>query len=267
MERENWRTLTLWTELMKVPTHLTTQEPGREDNVVSKVLTLFQQATSICSLEAELILKDHSVRVRTSGGPVQLARCRLILDTEKGKITFKVHKSAALAMAVPGAVTKVVLALNTTLNCLPIQTKSSIIKAFNAIFKVLTAGNSIDDVRNDAMFEDNLIDPEKALSEATFTAPSKLFSTVLTVDVKIICPGNVVVEFKKREMLAALRRQRVVLDAKQSLQIIKEPRSILRGKQVQTAMTALALWVSSSSQFNAWQTTLEVVKCLQKACS
>ena len=163
-----------WKELIKVPTHLTTQEPGREDNVVSKVLTLFQQATSICSLEAELIFKDYSVTVRTSGGHVQLARCRLILDTEKGKIKFKVHKSAALALVVPGAVTKAVLALNTALSCLPLQTKSSIVKALDAN-KVLTAGSFIDDVTtqddvsNDEMFEDDVIDPEKALSEAAFT--------------------------------------------------------------------------------------------------
>ena len=260
-----------WKELIKVPTHLTTQEPGREDNVVSKVLTLFQQATSICSLEAELIFKDYSVTVRTSGGHVQFARCRLILDTEKGKIKFKVLKSVALALVVPGAVTKAVLALNTALSCLPLQTKSSIVKAFDAIFKVLTAGSSIDDVTtqddvsNDEMFEDDVIDPEKAPNEAAFTAPCKLFSTILKVDVEIICPRNVVVEFKKREILAALRRQRVVLDANQSLQIIKEPRVILRGEQVQAAMTALALWVSSCSQFNAWQNTFEVVKCLQKA--
>ena len=87
-----------------------------------------------------------------------------------------------------------------------------------------------------------------------------LFSTILKVDVKKICPRNVVVEFKKREILASLRRQRVVLDASQSLQIIKEPRVIFRGKQVQAAMTALALWISSCSQFNAWQNTFEVVK-------
>ena len=113
--------------------------------------------------------------VRTSRGLVQLARCRLILDTKKCKIKFKVHKSAALALAIPGAVTKAVLALNNALSCLPLQTKSSIVKAFDAIFKVLTAGSSIDDVTtqddvsNDEMFEDDVIDPEKAVSEAAFT--------------------------------------------------------------------------------------------------
>ena len=120
--------------------------------------------------------------VRTSRGLVQLARCRLILDTEKCKIKLK---SAALALVIPGAVTKAVLALNTALSCLPLQTKSSIVKAFDAIFKVLTAGSSIDDVTtqddvsNDEMFEDDVIDPEKAPSEAAFTAPCRLFSTIL----------------------------------------------------------------------------------------
>ena len=110
--------------------------------------------------------------VRTSRGPVQLARCRLILDTEKCKIKFK---STALALVIPGAVTKAVLALNTALSCLPLQTKSSIVKAFDANFKVLTARSSIDDVTtqddvsNDEMFEDDVIDPEKALSEAALT--------------------------------------------------------------------------------------------------
>ena len=123
--------------------------------------------------------------VRTSRGLVQLARCRLILDTEKCKIKFKVHKSASLALVIPGAVTKAVLALNTALSCLPLQTKSSIVKAFDANFKVLTAGSSIDDVTtqddvsNDEMFEDDVIDPEKAPSEAAFTAPCRLFSTIL----------------------------------------------------------------------------------------
>ena len=120
--------------------------------------------------------------VRTSRGPVQLARCRLILDTEKCKIKFK---STALALVIPGAVTKAELALNTALSCLPLQTKSSIVKAFDANFKVLTAGNSIDDVTtqddvsNDEMFEDDVIDPEKAPSEAAFTVPCRLFSTIL----------------------------------------------------------------------------------------
>ena len=150
--------------------------------------------------------------VRTSRGLVQLARCRLILDTKKCKIKFKVHKSAALALVIPGAVTKAVLALNTALSCLPLQTKSSIVKALDAN-KVLTAGSSIDDVTtqddvsNDEMFEDDVIDPEKAPNEAAFTAPCKLFSTILKVDVEIICPRNVVVEFKKREILASLKRQ------------------------------------------------------------
>ena len=109
--------------------------------------------------------------VRRSRGLVQLARCRLILDTEKCKIKFK---SAALALVIPGAVTKAVLALNTALSCLPLQTKSSIVKALDAN-KVLTAGSFIDDVTtqddvsNDEMFEDDVIDPEKALSEAAFT--------------------------------------------------------------------------------------------------
>ena len=201
--------------------------------------------------------------VRRSRGLVQLARCRLILDTEKCKIKFK---SAALALVIPGAVTKAVLALNTALSCLPLQTKSSIVKALDANFKVLTARSSIDDVTtqddvsNDEMFEDDVIDPEKAPSEAAFTAPCRLFSTILKVDVKKICPRNAVVEFKKREILASLRRQRVVLDANQRLQIIKEPHVIFRGKQVQAAMTALVLWVSSCSQFNASQNTFEVVQ-------
>ena len=106
--------------------------------------------------------------VRTSRGLVQLARCRLILVTEKCKIKFKVHKSAALALVIPGAVTKAVLALNTALSCLPLQTKSSIVKALDANFKVLTARSSIDDVTtqddvsNDEMFEDDVIDPGKS---------------------------------------------------------------------------------------------------------
>ena len=74
-----------------------------------------------------------------------------------------------------------------------------------------------------------------------------------------------VVEFKKREILASLRRQRVVMDANQRLQIIKEPRVIFRGKQVQPAMKALVLWVSYCLQFNTWQNTFEVVQWLQKA--
>lgn len=264
-----------WKEQIKAPTHLTRQE-GRPDLVMSKVLNLFQQAMSICSLEAELIFRDYSICVKTSGGSAKLARCRLILNAEKGKIKFKIHKSAALAVLVPGAVTKAVYALNTALSCLPFQNTTSIIKRFNSIFKVFTSGNICDDViaQNDvsdgAMSQNDVIDDhismEQVLSETNLTAPSKLFSTLLAVDVKMICPRDVVVEFKKKQMLATLRRQTVVLDTKQGLQIIKEPRAILRGQKVQTTMAALALWISSCSQFNAWQNTFEVVKCLQITC-
>ena len=167
--------------------------------------------------------------MRTSRGLVQLARCRLILNTEKCKIKFKVHKSASLALVIPGAVTKAVLALNTALSCLPLQTKSSIVKALDAN-KVLTAGSSIDDVTtqddvsNDEMFEDDVIDPEKAPSEAAFTAPCRLFSTILKWMLRKYAREKR--KIKKREILASLRRQRVVLDANQRLQIIKEPRVI-----------------------------------------
>ncbi|KAL9963928.1 hypothetical protein ACROYT_G027484 [Oculina patagonica] len=243
------------------------------NEVVSKILTFFKKMMSICSLEAELRFQDYSVTVKTSGNStMQLARCRLILDVNKGKIKLKIHKSAALSVLVPSAVTRAVSGLNTALSCIPLQNNAAITKVFTAIFKLFTSGNS-DDVTSriaayeDVIARDDVVDEdislEQALSKATFTSPSKLFSTLLALDVKIICPKGVVVELRKRQILAVIRRQTVVLDAKQGLQIVKEPRAILRREKVDTAIAALSSWISSCPGFNIWQNTFEVVKCLQ----
>lgn len=229
---------------------------------------------SICSLEVELRFQGYSVIVKTScESAIKVARCRLILDVEKGKINVKVHKSAALALLVPSAVTKAVSGLNTALSFVPFQNKATITKVFTAIFKLFTSGNSRDDVisenavNDDVISRDGVIDEdislEQALGEVTSTAPSKLFSTLLALDVKIMCPKGVVVELRRRQMLAVLRRQTVVLDAKQGLQIVKEPSTILRREKVETTIAVLASWISSRPEFNVWQNTIEVVKCLQ----
>ena len=229
---------------------------------------------SICSLEAELRFENYAVSVKTSDeSAMRLARCRLILDAGKGKIKLKVHKSAALSVLVPCAVTKAVSALNTALKCIPLQNQASITKVFTPIFKLLTSGNnsgdviSQNDVIDDVISQNDVIEDgismEQALSETTLTAPSKLLSTLLMLDVKIMCSKGVVVELKKRQILAALRRQTVVLDATQGLEIVKEPCAILRRKTVQTTIAVLASWVSSRPEFNVWQNTFEVVKYLQ----
>lgn len=229
---------------------------------------------SICSLEAELRLQGYAVIVKTSGeSTMRLARCRLILDLERGRIKLKIHKSAALAVLVPSAVTRAASGLNTVLSRIPFQNHATLTMVFTAIFKLFTPGNNSDDVisrktvNDDVISQNDVTDEEisveQALSEATLSTPSKLFSTLLTLDVKITCPKDVVVELRKRQLLAVLRRQTVVLDARQGLQIVKEPSAILRRQAVETTMEVLASWVASCPRFNAWKNTIEVVKCLQ----
>ena len=247
---------------------------GYNNEVVSKVLTFFKKMMSICSLEAELRLQGYSVIVKTAGeSTIKLARCRLIMDLKRGRIKLKIHKSAALAVLVPCAVTRAVSGLNTVLSRIPVQSHKTITMVFTAIFKLFTSGNIRDDVILRKTVTDDVISPngvadeeislEQALSEATLTTPSKLFSTLLTLDVKITCPKDVVVELRKRRLLAVLRRQTVVLDARQGLQIVKEPSAILRRKAVEATIEVLASWVASCPRFNVWKNTIEVVKCLQ----
>ena len=162
---------------------------------------------SICSLEAELKFREYSITVTTCAkSAMKLVRCRLILDVEKGKIKLKIHKSAALAVLVPCAVTKAVSGLNTALSCIPYQNQATVIKVFTAVFKILTSGDSSDDVIEPNSVDDDVtlqndvivygISTEEVLNETSLTDPSRLLSTLLALDVKIMCPANVVVELK-----------------------------------------------------------------------
>lgn len=245
------------------------------NEVVSKILTFFKRTMSICSLEAELRFREYSVTVKTCAkSAMKLVRCRLILDVEKGNIKLKIHKSAAVAVLVPCAVTKAVSGLNTALSCIPLQNQAIVIKVFTAVLKIFTSGNSSDEVttdddevdgdvtsQNDVIVQG--ISTEEVLNETSLTDPSKLFSTLLALDVKIMCPTDVVVELKRRQILAGLRRQTVILDAKEGLQIVKKPSAILRRQKIETAVEVLASWASSRPEFSLWQNIIDVVKCLQ----
>lgn len=238
------------------------------NEVVSKILMFFKRTMSICSLEAELRFQEYSVTVTTCAkSAMKLVRCRLILDVEKGKIKLKIHKSAALAVLVPCAVTKAVSGLNTALSCISHQDQATVIKVFTAVFKVLTFGNSSDDAMVPNSVDDDVIvhgiSTEEVLNETSLADPSNLLSTLLALDVKIMCPTDVVVELKRRQLLAGLRRQIVILDAKEGLQIIKKPSAILRRKKIETALDALAWWISSRAGLSIWQIIIDVVKCLQ----
>lgn len=233
------------------------------NEVVSKILTFFKRTMSICSLEVELRFREYSVTVKTCAkSAMKLVRCRLILDVEKGNIKLKIHKSAAVAVLVPCAVTKAVSGLNTALSCIPLQNQAIVIKVFTAVLKMFTSGNSSDEVTTDDVIVQG-ISTEEVLNETSLTDPSKLFSTLLALDVKIMCPTDVVVELKRRQILAGLRRQTVILDAKEGLQIVKKPSAILRRQKIETAVEVLASWASSRPEFSLWQNIIDVVKCLQ----
>lgn len=245
-----------------------TQATICSNEVVSKILTFLKRTLSICSLEAELRFREYSVTVKTCAkSAIKLTRCRLILDVEKGKMKLKIHKSAALAVLVPCAVTKAVSGLNTALSCIPLGSKVAVIKAFAAFFKIFASGNISDDVMLQNAVDDDVIVQriltEDVLSETSLTDPSTLFSTLLALDVKIMCPNDVIVELKRRQILAGLRRQTVILDAKEGLQIFKEPSAIFKRKKIETAVAVLASWASSRTELSIWQNIIEVVKCLQ----
>ena len=245
-----------------------TQATICSNEVVSKILTFLKRTLSICSLEAELRFKEYSVTVKTCAkSAIKLTRCRLILDVEKGKMKLKIHKSAALAVLVPCAVTKAVSGLNTALSCIPLGSKVTVINAFAAFFKIFASGNISDDVMLKNAVDDDVIVQriltEDVLSETSLTDPSTLFSTLLALDVKIMCPNDVIVELKRRQILAGLRRQTVILDAKEGLQIFKEPSAIFKRKKIETAVAVLASWASSRTELSIWQNIIEVVKCLQ----
>lgn len=245
-----------------------TQATICSNEVVSKILTFLKRTLSICSLEAELRFRKYSVTVKTCAkSAIKLTRCRLILDVEKGKMKLKIHKSAALAVLVPCAVTKAVSGLNTALSCIPLGSKVTVIKAFAAFFKIFTSGSISDDVMLQNAVDDDVIVQEilteDVLNETSLTDPSTLFSTLLALDVKIMCPKDAIVELKRRQILAGLTRQTVILDAKEGLQIFKEPSAIFKRKKIETAVAVLASWASSRTELSIWQNIIEVVKCLQ----
>ena len=238
---------------------------------MSKIMAFCKRTMSICSLEAELRFREHSVIVKTGAkSPIKLERCRIIMDVEKGNIKLKIRKSAAVAVLVPCAVTKAVSGLNTALSCIPHLNQATVIKVFTAVLKLFTSGNSSDEIMmqhtvdDDVIAENDVIVQEFGISTAEEVGDqSKLFSTLLALDVKIICPTDVVVELKRRQTLAGLRRQTVVLDAKEGLQIIKTPSAILRRQKIETAVEVLASWVSSRRGLSLWKNIIDVMRYLQ----
>ena len=220
---------------------------------------------SVCSIEAKLLFKNYAVSVNKTCEFMELVKCCLALDADKGKIKIKIHKGFAISAiyaCVPPPVRKAKSAIYAAIERIPLQNQAVITRLFSAIFKLLTSK----DDRDYVMSQDDVIYDDISVEEARLISANKLFSTLSTLDLKVLCSKNVAVELNRRQILAGIRRRRVVLETKRGLQILKEPRAIIRREEVELALEALAKWVSSQQfieRFNVWQNIFEVVKRLQ----
>lgn len=251
-------------DLFPRPTAVKTRNSPLTSDVNTAFRTILEhlkKAMSVCSLKAKLSFKDYTVSVNKPCEFVELVKCCLILDAERRQVKFKIHKGVAISAinaCIPPPVKKAKSVIRTAIERIPLQNQTAITKLFSAIFKVLATKQDRDYV---TMSQDDIIDNDMSFKQ--LMSSNKLYSTLLALDLKILCSKGVVVEFKRRQILGGIRRRRVVLDSTQGLQIFKEPRVFMRSEEVQVALVTLAKWVSSQQQFGLWQNVLEVVKCLQ----
>ena len=251
-------------DLFQRPTAVKTGNSPLTNDVNTAFRTILEhlkKAMSVCSLKAKLSFKDYSVSVNKPCEFVELVKCCLVLDAEKRQVKFKIHKGVAISAinaCIPPPVKKAKSVIRAAIKRIPLQNQTGITKLFSAIFKVLATKQDRDYV---TMSQDDVIDNDMSFEQ--LMSSNKLYSTLVALDLKILCSKSVVVELKRRQILAGIRRGRVVLDASQGLQIFKEPRVFMRSEEVQVALVTLAKWVSSHQQFGVLQNVLEVVKCLQ----
>lgn len=219
----------------------------------------------LCSFEAKLLFKDYSVSVRRTCQSRELVRFSFTLDAEKGKIKMKIHKSGIIAVVcalVPPQVksgTRMILA---AIEKIQLGKPAAIMNVFNSVFKVLTTPRQKKNA-DDVTHHDVVIDDEISMEEAEYI---KLFTALSTLDLKIRSSSlNVEVDIRKREVLAGIRRKTVILDAGNGLQF-KEPRTIFRRAQVQSAVSALKGWVAAwmaatcSKELSVWKFVPGVMK-------
>ena len=215
---------------------------------VQAIIGLLKKMMSCCSLNVKLRLQHYSVTFTKSSESIELAGCSLILDTVKGEVKYKLQKSAAILDTLIKGMSAGIPKYNAAIKLLPLkQRQETIAKIIRAIFKLFTSGDDGSDVTSQI----DVSDDEDGLS------------ALLRFNLKIVFPKNVVVEIKKRQMFTRLRRESVTLDAKQSLELFKEPHTIIKRDEVQAALAALRGWISARNQLSAWQNIFEVVKCLQ----
>ena len=217
--------------------------------------------TPLCSFEAKLLFKDYSVSVRRTCQGRELVRFSFALDAEKGKIKMKIHKSrliAAVCAFVPPQVKSGMKLILAAMENIQLGKQAAIINIFCTIFKVLTTekpGKKADDVTHHDVVVDDKISMKEAYYKGFFTALS-------TLDLKIrLSSLNVEVDIRKRDVLAGIRRKTVILDAEKALQF-KEPRTIFRRAQVQSALSALQGWVVTtlSKDLSVWKFVPQVMK-------
>lgn len=224
--------------------------------------------TPLCSFEAKLLFKDYSVSVRRTCQGRELVRFSFTFDAEKGKLKLKIHKSrliAAVCAFVPPQVKSVIKVILGAMEKIQVGKPAAIINIFSTIFKVLSTEKkkkktNADDVTHD---HDVVIDDKFSMEEAEY---KKLFTALSTLDIKIrLSSLNVDVDIRKRDVLAGIRRKTVILDAEKALQF-KEPRTIFRRAQVQSALSALNGWVVTtlSKELSVWTFVPEVMKKCQK---
>ena len=225
------------------------------------------KATPLCSFEAKLVFKDYSISVRKTCQSKEMVRFSFTLNAEKGKIKLKIHKSriiAAFSAFVPQAVktgTKSILAI---MENIQLGKQAAVISLFSKVFEELTNAEKKKKNGDDVTHHDVIIDDEISMEEVVH---EELFTALSTLDLKIrLSSMNVDVDIRKREVLAGIRRKTVVLDAEKTLKF-KEPRAIFGRAQVQSAVSALEVWVeqaSSSKEFSARAFFPEVMKTCQK---
>ena len=245
-----------------------TKEPIKNvKKVMSKILSVLKTIMRLCSLEVTLRLKHYLVSLKKTPRKRNFLRCHLIFDTQKGRIRVNIHRSSAAALLIPPTVMQAVSTMNNMLKRIPMGDKMVIFKIFSSLSTLLTTkGHNIDVINNEDDFSDfnaeDEISVEQALSTATLVPYNKLLFTLSTLNVRVRFSEDCIVDLKRRGILATVKRQTVVIDAMDGLQIAKEPRVFFKRQEAQNALNVLATWITCHPSFNTVRHFFEAVKML-----
>ena len=249
---------------------LATQRPKRpsvlDSEIVAKILTVLSMVQSLAAMELKVKFRTYSLSLHKVAGRVKIVHCRLILDAKNLHIRLQIKKSNAL-LPIPTHLLQAVAAMNVLINRLPL-TEQSAFQLFTAIGRAAFTAQEISrpapvtgglDVIRDV--SSPIMSPADVTSKVW--SASEFVNALRRLDLQIWCSPALVLQIKKRKLFARVGRKMVTIDAKEGLEIVKEPRVLFRRREFQEALSLIKVWASSVPELKVALQLVNIAKAIK----